>query len=144
MPLIPELSVSDFPASLHFYTQLLGWQVAYTRPEEHFAMLTLDDARLMIDGLGHGRDFDATLTAQDRPFGRGLNLEITVPAIAPLLDRLSAAGHPLHLPPEDRWYSAGDTQIGQRQFIVADPDGYLLRCVEALGRRPAGGAADAL
>ena len=143
MSLIPELSITDYNASLHFYTQVLGWQIAYARPEEHFAMLTLGAARLMIDGLGHGRDFDASLTAQDRPFGRGLNLEITVPAIAPLLDSLSAAGHALHLLPEEKWYSAGDIQIGQRQFIVADPDGYLLRFVEALGTRPAGGA-DAL
>ena len=143
MSLIPELSVSDFPASLRFYTQLLGWQIAYARPEEHFAMLTHDAARLMIDGLGHGRDFDTSLTARDRPFGRGLNLEITVPAIAPLLDNLAAAGHPPHLPPEEKWYLAGATQIGQRQFIVADPDGDLLRFVESLGTRPAGGS-DAL
>lgn len=140
MSLIPELSVCDYAVSLRFYTQVLGWQIAHARPEEGFAMLTLGTARLMIDALGRGRDFDASLTARDRPFGRGLNLAITVPAIAPLLHSLSAAGHPLYLPPEDRWYRAGHVQIGQRQFVVADPDGYLLRFVESLGDRPAGDA----
>ena len=39
----------------------------------------------------------------------------------------------LTLPLEERWYRAGAGQIGQRQFVVADPDGYLLRFVRLLG-----------
>lgn len=92
----------------------------------------------MLDQLGLGRDFDPGLRPADRPFGRGLNLQIEVPAIAPLLAALAAAGHPLHLPPEDRWYRTGAVQRGNRQFVVADPDGYLLRFYHDLGTRPAG------
>lgn len=139
--LVPELTVSDFTASFRFYCDLLGWQVVYDRPEEDFAYLRLCGADLMIDGLGVGRNFDADLTPVDRPFGRGINLEITVPAVQPLLEALAAANYPLHLPPEEKWYRAGDVAVGQRQFIVADPDGFLLRFCELLGQRP---AADAL
>lgn len=136
--LIPELTVSDIAASLRFYRDILGWRIVYDRPEEDFAMLALDDAWLMLDGLGTGRNFDSTLTAADRPFGRGLNLQIEVKALRPLLDALAVAGLPVHLPPEEKWYRAGDHELGQRQFIVADPDGYLLRFCESLGQRPAG------
>ena len=131
--LVPELTVVDFAASLRFY-RALGWQVVYDRPEDQFAYLRLGDADLMIDGLRAGRNFDATLTPADRPFGRGVNLEITVPSVSTLLDRLDGA--PLHLPVEETWYRAGDHEIGVRQFVVSDPDGYLLRFSQPLGTRP--------
>lgn len=38
---------------------------------------------------------------------------------------------------EEAWYRKGDFEVGQRQFLVQDPDGYLLRLVEGLGERPA-------
>jgi hypothetical protein len=40
------------------------------------------------------------------------------------------------LPLEDKWYRSNDFEIGQRQFIVMDPDGYLLRFAQRLGQRP--------
>ena len=140
--LVPELSVSDFPAALAFYLRL-GWAVVHARPGDEFALLRLGEgpeaAEVMLDGLRTGRNFDAALTAADRPFGRGLNLEITVPALAPLLAALG--DHPLALPVEEMWYRAGAVEIGVRQFIVADPDGYLLRFSEPLGTRPCAGPA---
>ncbi|KGJ19051.1 hypothetical protein [Paracoccus sanguinis] len=136
--LVPELSVSDFPAALAFDLRL-GWAVVHDRPEDEFAPLRLGEgpqaAEVMLDGLRTGRNFDADLTAADRPFGRGLNLEITAPALAPPLD------HPLALPVEEMWYRAGAVETGVRQFIVADPDGYLLRFSEPLGTRPYAGPA---
>lgn len=135
MAITPELSVTDCRASLRFYCDLLGFRLDYARPEDGFAFLRLGDAALMLDQLGTGRDFDPGLRSQDRPFGRGVNLQIEVAATAPLLAALTAAGHPLHLPPEDRWYRRGDQETGNRQFIVADPDGYLLRFFEDLGLR---------
>jgi lactoylglutathione lyase len=41
------------------------------------------------------------------------------------------------LPLEERWYRRGDVLLGQRQFVVQDPDGYLLRFCQDLGSRPA-------
>lgn len=134
--LIPEFSVSDIAASLRFYRDILGWQIVYDRPEEEFAYLRMGGADLMIDGLNVGRNFDTTLTATDHPFGRGASLQIEVADITPLLTALSQADYPLHLPLEEKWYRSGREEIGQRQFIVADPDGYLLRFCQALGRRP--------
>ena len=135
--LVPELSVSDFPAALAFDLRL-GWTVVHDRPGDEFALLRLGEgpeaAEAMLDGLRTGRNFDADLTAAERPFGRGLNLEISVPALAPLLAPLG--DHPLALPVEEKWYWAGAVETGVRQFIVADPDGYLVRFSEPLGTRP--------
>ena len=132
--LVPELAVSDWRASFDFYCRLLGFSVAYDRPEEGFAFLVIGEAQLMIDQIGVGRDFDNA--PRERPFGRGLNLQIEVPALDPILARLQEAGVTLFLESEERWYRSGQRELGQRQFVVADPDGYLLRLCEGLGDRP--------
>jgi GNAT superfamily N-acetyltransferase len=38
---------------------------------------------------------------------------------------------------EERWYRENEIENGQRQFVVADPDGYLLRFFTDLGQRSA-------
>ena len=40
------------------------------------------------------------------------------------------------MPLEERWYRREDEELGNRQFVVADPDGYLLRFFTNLGTRP--------
>jgi hypothetical protein len=63
-------------------------------------------------------------------------MQIEVPALAPILERLAAAGWPLFMAPEEKWYRSGAVESGQRQILVQDPDGYLLRLAEGLGVRP--------
>ena len=133
--LVPEFAVRDWQASLAFYRDVLGFEVRYQRPEEGFAYLALGEAELMIDQIGLGRDFDSL--GPREPLGRGLNIQIRVRSVAPLLQALTRAGHPLHLASEERWYRREAEEVGHRQFVVADPDGYLLRFYEALGTRPA-------
>lgn len=133
--LVPELAVSDWQTSRAFYCDLVGFEVAYERPEEGFSYLVLGDAQLMIDQIGIGRTFDIDEAPLERPFGRGLNLQIRVPRVDDILTRLAAAGVALYLPLEEKWYRRDDDEVGNRQFVVADPDGYLLRLFEDLGRR---------
>ena len=134
--LVPELSVRDCAASLRFYRDLLGFAVRYQRPEEGFAYLALGEAELMLDQIGEGRDFDPALAAERGPLGRGVNLQIRVPALAPILAALGRRRLPPLLGPEERWYRRDAIETGQRQIVVADPDGYLLRFCEDLGTRP--------
>ena len=131
--LVPELSVRDWRASLAFYRDVLGFEVRYARAEDGFAYLALGAAELMIDQIGLGRDFDP-IAPGDR-LGLGLNLQIAVPSVDPLLAGLARAGHGLNRPVEERWYRRDAEELGHRQFVVADPDGYLLRFYEALGTR---------
>lgn len=134
--LVPELAVSDWRRSRRFYAEVLGFAVRYERPDEGFVYLALGKAELMIDQIGLGRTFGDAHLPTDPPFGRGLNVQIEVAAIAPLLAALSAEGIAPYLPVEERWYRRGAGEIGLRQFVVADPDGYLLRFFEPLGERP--------
>jgi|SRR5688572_5990671 len=133
-PLVPELLVSDLGASLRFWRGLLGFQVLYERPAEGFAYLSRERAEVMLEVVADGSWSVGTL---ERPFGRGINLQIEVGSLAPLLDALAGASWPLYRQPEERWYRVGDEQAGQRQFLVQDPDGYLLRFAQSLGLRPA-------
>jgi hypothetical protein len=70
------------------------------------------------------------------PFGRGMHLQIQVLEIAALYEDCLAAGA-VHRELYDKWYRAHDLELGNRQFWVADPDGYLLRFFEDLGSRAA-------
>ncbi|MBA8819782.1 bleomycin resistance family protein [Ochrobactrum sp. P6BS-III] len=134
--LVPEFAVTDWQTSLSFYCDILGFSCRYQRSEEGFAYLERDGAELMIDQIDQGRTFGGQYLPTEYPFGRGLNVQIRVSAIDPILASLKAANIPLFLPLEEKWYRNGDMEAGNRQFVVADPDGYLLRFYEDMGSRP--------
>jgi len=136
---VPEFAVSDWAASKRFYCDVLGFGVAYERPEDGFVYLKLGGAELMIDQVGTGRTFGGAHRPDAYPFGRGLNVQILVDSVAPMVAALKAHGVALYLPLEDRWYRKDACETGNRQFVVADPDGYLLRFYEDLGTRAIGG-----
>jgi len=131
--LVPELICSDIGRSLRFYTTVLGFAVLYARPEEQFAYLDRDGAHLMIE-QPTTRAFLAGKLA--RPYGRGINLQIEVSDVDALYAAVTASDAPIYLSLEERWYRRDSALIGNRQFIVQDPDGYLLRLYQALGRQP--------
>jgi catechol 2,3-dioxygenase-like lactoylglutathione lyase family enzyme len=133
--LIPELKVADFPRSREFYTAVAGFTIDYERPEEAFAMLALGEARLMIEALSPASR-TMHVGALEYPLGRGMNLQIEVTDVRRLRAGFQAHDYPVFLEIEERWYRIGDEAAGNRQFWVQDPDGYLLRFFQDLGRRP--------
>ena len=132
--LVPELIVTDLRTSLHFWTTLVGFGIAYERPEEGFAYLDLHGAQIMLEQQNSVEQqwLSDELTA---PFGRGINLQIEVVCVDTVINRLQTAQWPLFLEREEVWYRADDKEVGQRQFLAQDPDGYLVRLVENLGER---------
>ncbi len=131
--LVPELGVADITASLRFWCGPLGFQVAYDRPAARFAYLTRGPLQVMLCQLNGSWE----TAALERPFGRGMNLQMAVSKAAPLLAALESAGWPLFEVPAEAWYRVGENETGQLEFLVQDPDGYLLRFAEPLGMRPA-------
>ncbi|KAK9481756.1 hypothetical protein V1527DRAFT_478644 [Lipomyces starkeyi] len=129
--LVPELSVTDFRESLSFWCGLLGFDVAYDRPLARFAYLVRERLQIMLCEQ-NGRWESG---AMQRPYGRGINLQLKVERLAPILTTLAKAEWPLYEPPSEVWYRTGDYESGQREFLVQDPDGYLLRFAEDLGTR---------
>jgi lactoylglutathione lyase len=132
--LVPELICSNFADSLRFYTELLGFRVLYSRPEERFAYLERDGAELMLEqSIAKGRLWPRAELAH--PFGRGVNFQIEVTDAGGLHAAIVAAGVAIFLPLEQRWYRRESDEIGVRQFAIQDPDGYLLRFSQVLGTR---------
>lgn len=133
--LVPELYVSDLTRSLNFYVDVIGFRVRYARPEERFVYLGLGGAELMLEQptLPERTFFAGELVF---PYGRGLNLSVPVPAVDAVYGRVKQANASILLPLEERWYRQETQEAGSRQFVVADPDGYLLRIVQSLGHRP--------
>lgn len=133
--LVPELMVTSLESSLAFWVSCLGFRVAYQRPEDGFAYLDLNGAQVMLEQVDSnaGQWLTAPLS---KPYGRGINLQIDVEAVAPIMQKLDQAGFSLYRECRDTWYRAEDVEVGQREFIVQDDDGYLVRLVERLGERP--------
>lgn len=132
--LVPELLVDDLDRSLAFWCGPCGFTVRYDRPEERFAYLVQGSAHVMLEQAGVGRNW---LTGPlDRPLGRGINLQVSVPDAAAVARRLADVEIELFMQPETKWYGVGAEQAGVHQFLVQDPDGYLLRFQSSVGRRP--------
>ncbi len=136
--LVPELLVADIDKSLRFWRNVCGFTVLFDRPNEGFAYLDLDGAQIMLDEIGQTRDW---MTGPlEPPLGRGVNFQVSVPAIEPMLAALARADWPLFMEPEQKWYRTGEVETGVHQFLVQDPDGYLVRFSAFIGERPASGA----
>lgn len=89
---------------------------------------------MLEEAAGPGRRFRTA--PLEHPFGRGVNFQIEVANVDALHGRVTAAGLALVIPLEERWYRHDAREHGNRQFLVADPDGYLLRFFSDLGSRP--------
>ncbi|MCP4433604.1 MAG: VOC family protein [Gammaproteobacteria bacterium] len=135
--LVPELSVKDIDNSLHFYRDIVEFKVLFERREDRFAYMSFYGSELMIEEVS-GREDESTWIIQplDYPRGRGLNISIDCPNADSLVERLNAAEIPLRKPIEEHWYRGDDILYGQRNFLVQDPDGYLLRFAEKPGTKP--------
>lgn len=132
--LTPELICSNIKMSLYFYTQILGFNIQYERKEEGFAMLERQGSYLMLDEIKNpaGKYRSWISAPLEAPFGRGINLQIKTTHVGTLYDHVTAMGVSIFLPIETTWYRANHLDLGLRQFIVLDPDGYMLRFAELL------------
>jgi catechol 2,3-dioxygenase-like lactoylglutathione lyase family enzyme len=138
--LVPELVVSNFARSFEFYTQVLGFEQLYGRPEEGFAFLDRHGAQLMLDQRSSRGERDWVAAELEYPYGRGMNLEIEVENVDALHESCIRNGAKIFLETEEKWYRRDALLLGVRQFIVMDPDGYLLRLSQPLGTRPVEGS----
>jgi catechol 2,3-dioxygenase-like lactoylglutathione lyase family enzyme len=137
--LTPELCCSNIKISLAFYTDVLGFEIQYQREEDGFAMLERQGSRIMLDEISNhsaeGTNRTWISAALEKPFGRGMNLEIRTTQIDELYNHVQQSGATIFLPIEEKWYRVNDSEVGNRQFIVLDPDGYMLRFAQDLGER---------
>ena len=131
--LVPEFYVTDIAASRRFYVEILQFEILFERPEEGFLYLGREGAELMLDAVDQGRSWITGPMAP--PFGRGVNLQIWTTDVTALYGRVRESDTEVYLELEEKWYRIGEAYGGNRQFIVQDPDGYLLRFAQDLGER---------
>lgn len=104
---------------------------------------------MIQEAAGPGRRFRTA--PLEPPFGRGVNFQLPVDDVDAVHALAVKAGAVIVVAMEERWYrvdvaasggrwsSTGPTEAGNRQFVVADADGYLWRPFRDLGVRPATG-----
>lgn len=71
------------------------------------------------------------------PLGRGINFKIFVEDPQAMRDRIASSGWPIFEDMTEEWPVQNGISRGYRQFLVQDPDGYLVRFAKKLGARTA-------
>ena len=127
--LVPELTVSDFETSLEFY-RALGFELLFERPG--FAYLEFEGIQWMLQSVEND---DWQTAPLEKPYGRGINFQIECSDALAIRDQLILLKYPLFRDLRDNWYQTGTVVSGQREFLVQDPDGYLLRFAQPLGEK---------
>ena len=124
--LIPELSVTDINKTREFYVDVLGFKICYERPEDKFIFVEKDGNQIMLEQINGNWN----VGKMEYPFGRGINFEMTISDVDAVYERIEKAGMKLFRKMEVKDYECGNEIVHQKQFLIQDPDGYLLRFVD--------------
>ena len=124
--MIPEFDVFNLDETLHFYVDLIGFKVVYDRPEDKFAFIEMEDVQFMVQEIDPTSNKWDTGTL-DYPLGRGINFQIDVKNIDEIYNRLKEDNYKIFVEMEDHYYRKDDEMLGEREFLVQDPNGFLLR-----------------
>ena len=122
--LIPELVVTDIEKTKLFYLGILGFNMEYERINEKFIFLSFEGSQMMFEEFNeNGWNVDVL----QHPFGRGINFSIEVKNIDELYQRVLDQNVKLYCIMTDKSYDVRGRTVKQCEFLVQDPDGYLLR-----------------
>lgn len=130
--MLPELIVFDYPETLRFWRDILGFQLQFDRPSEKLAMLEHPDGAQVMFFEREGSWETGTF---ERPLGRGVVIQIFVSDVDAVAARVEAAGLTFFVALFEKWRDWGDRLGGQREFLVLDPSGYLVKVAQQLGER---------
>ncbi|MBQ8132724.1 MAG: VOC family protein [Bacilli bacterium] len=120
--LIPELTVSDLEKSKTFYLSI-GFHIVYEREETKFCFLQLEENQIMIEEDNDHWD----VAPLEHPYGRGINISMAVSNIEEYYSKVLETGFPIFLELETHPYRVDDQVYEDKEFLIQDPDGYLLR-----------------
>lgn len=120
--LIPELTVTNIEKSKEFY-QNIGFEIMYERKENKFCFLQLEDNQIMIEE----QNDNWNVGEMEYPFGRGINISMSVSNVEELYKKLKDKNIKMFLDLEIHEYKVNDEIYKDKEFLIQDPDGYLLR-----------------
>lgn len=120
--LIPELSVSDINISKEFYKSI-GFKIIYERIDDKFCFLELEGNQIMIQ-----EENDIwNVGDMEYPFGRGINISMSVSNVTELYNLIKSKNLIIFKELEIHNYQVNDKIYNDLEFLIQDPDGYLLR-----------------
>lgn len=120
--LIPELSVTNIEKSKKFYLNL-GFKIMYERKEDKFCFLYLEDNQIMIEEINNNWN----VGEMKYPFGNGINISMTVSDIDSFYESIISKKNVLFRKIKTSKYRVDDIIYEDKEFLLQDPDGYLLR-----------------
>ena len=120
--LIPELSVTNIEKSKEFYLNL-GFKIMYERKEDKFCFLYLEDNQIMIEEINNNWN----VGEMKYPFGNGINISMTVSDIDSFYESIISKKIVLFRKIKTSKYRVDDIIYEYKEFLLQDPDGYLLR-----------------
>ena len=129
---IPELSVTNLENSLNFY-KTAGFKVEYDRPESKFAFISLGEIQFMLQEITDNDKWDVAPLSY--PFGNGVNFQLKVDDLDEIYNSFKNSNYKITFDIEENWYRQDDKLLGNKEFLIQDPDGYLLRFSEDLGEK---------
>jgi len=121
--MIPELSVFDLEQTKRFYNDL-GFKIEYERPEEKFVFMSFQDSQFMFEQI---HDNGWNIGELIYPLGRGINFSIAVDDIEGLYKLVKALNLEIYRELNRSIYQVNGTEETQTEFLIQDPNGYLLR-----------------
>lgn len=124
--LIPELTVSDINTTKKFYTEVLGFKIEYERIKDKFAFLSLGEAQLMIEQIND----NWTVGELKYPFGNGINLQIEINNLDSFVKKVKSKNIILFKDIFTSYYQCDNVCYMEKEVLIQDPDGYLLRFSE--------------
>ena len=121
--MIPELSVFDIEQTKRFYNDL-GFKIEYERPEEKFVFMSFQDSQFMFEQI---HDNGWNIGELIYPLGRGINFSIAVDDIEGLYKLVKTLNLEIYRELNRSIYQVNGTEETQIEFLIHDPNGYLLR-----------------
>ena len=121
--MIPELSVFDIEQTKRFYNEL-GFKIEYERPEEKFVFMSFQDSQFMFEQI---HDNGWNIGELIYPLGRGINFSIAVDDIEGLYKLVKTLNLEIYRELNRSIYQVNGTEETQTEFLIQDPNGYLLR-----------------
>lgn len=125
--LIPELTVTDIEKTKEFYIEKLGFKMEFERTDDKFIFLSLNGSQFMFEEH-HIEGWNTAMLVY--PYGRGINFSIAVDDLDAFYEKAIEENLTLYKELETATYIVKDKKIKQREFLIQDPDGYLLRFTE--------------
>lgn len=120
--LIPELSVSNIEISKKFYKDL-GFKIVYERLENKFCFMQFENNQIMLEE----NNDNWNVAKMEHPYGNGMNISMSVENVEDLYRILKDKQVKFFLDLEVNEYRVGNKIFQDKEFLLQDPDGYLLR-----------------